>query len=164
MKTNYFKATTLEDLKKEYKQLAKKFHPDMNKDKDTTSIFVAVRDQYEKIFAQLLKSDKKSYQHKEAANDTAFRDAIDALIKYADINIEIVGSWVWVSGNTFGIKDELKNLGFKWSKSNKKWYLGEISGPKKKRAMAWDKKVELYGCDTVQTAQAKEKVLIPTKG
>lgn len=157
--TNYFSSTTIEDLKKEYKKLAKKYHPDLNKGMDTTKLFVEVNAQYEKLFARLKNSDKNSYQHKESFDDSSFRSIIDILIRHSDINIEIVGSWIWVSGNTYAIRGELKDLGFKFSKSNKKWYFGEVSG-KKKKAMSWDKKVELYGVDTVQVSETREEVLL----
>lgn len=159
MKTTYFTAVNLEELKKEYRTLSKKFHPDANPNKDTTSIFIAIQAEYEKLFAILKREDKNAFKHKESATDTGFRSIIDALVKYEDLNIEIVGSWIWVSGNTFNAKDVIKGLGFKWSSSNKKWYYGEVSG-KKKKAISWKEKVAKYGCDTVQASTQKEKVLI----
>jgi DnaJ-class molecular chaperone len=40
MKITYLTGvSTIEELKKMYKQLAKKFHPDLNLDKDTTMIW-----------------------------------------------------------------------------------------------------------------------------
>lgn len=42
-----------------------------------------------------------------------------------NINIEICGSWIWVSGNTYGCKTELKQNGFHWA-SKKKCGIGII--------------------------------------
>jgi len=39
-----------------------------------------------------------------------------------DITIEKKGSWTWVYGKTFPIKDILKKDGFKWSKKRRAWY------------------------------------------
>ena len=33
-----------------------------------------------------------------------------------------LGSWLWISGNTFPHREELKRAGCRWSKSKKLWY------------------------------------------
>jgi len=46
--------------------------------------------------------------------------------------IEKKGSWIWVYGRTYHIREELKRSGFKWSKKKKAWYKPaeeEKSGP-----------------------------------
>lgn len=149
MTINYFKGVqTIEELKKAYKKLAKKFHPDMNRDTDTTKAMVDINNEYEYLFARLVSDKDKKAGHKV---DDNFRTIIDELLKY-EIVIEIVGSWIWVSGSTFSIKEEIKSLGFRWSSSNKKWYLGQTTG-KKKGAMSWKAKVDMYGVETIKSAK-----------
>ena len=36
--------------------------------------------------------------------------------------LEIVGCWIWIDGNTYGYKDVLKEIGFKWAREKKKWH------------------------------------------
>lgn len=36
--------------------------------------------------------------------------------------IELIGSWLWISGKTFNIKDKLKELGFFFSSSKRAWF------------------------------------------
>ena len=39
------------------------------------------------------------------------------------LKAEMVGSWLWLSGNTYQHKEKLKEFGFLWSGKHKKWYL-----------------------------------------
>ncbi|PEV89704.1 molecular chaperone DnaJ, partial [Bacillus cereus] len=94
--------TTLEELKKQYKKLAKKHHPDCGgKHED----FIALKKEYDRLFEQL-------HSNSGTQNNGAYQNIIDELIKY-DIEIEIIGTWIWVTGNTYSLKTELKELGFK---------------------------------------------------
>ncbi len=43
-------------------------------------------------------------------------------IELTDIKVEVIGSWLWVSGDTFKIKDNLKTLGFFYSHNKKAWF------------------------------------------
>ena len=49
------------------------------------------------------------------------RNVINKIINL-NIDIEICGSWIWVSGNTYGCKAELKQNGFRWASKMKMWY------------------------------------------
>jgi len=50
-------------------------------------------------------------------------EIISVLKAVEGINVYKVGAWLWVSGNTYSIKDQLKALGLFWSKTKKAWYL-----------------------------------------
>jgi curved DNA-binding protein CbpA len=154
---NYFKnVSNIEELKVEYRRLAKQYHPDMSKSVDTTKIFVEIVAQYDKLFA-LLKDIKSKDAEKHEVNSD-FKTVIDKLIKFSDINVEIVGYWVWVSGNTYNHRQDMTEIGLKWSGSNKKWYWHEGNMSKKvKRATTWDYKVSKYGVTEVQKAKKDEK-------
>lgn len=101
--------TTLEELKKQYKKLAKKYHPDLGgKHED----FIQMKNEYDRLFERLNKEDEKVGE---------YQDIIDALIKF-DIEIEIIGTWIWIQGDTKPIRKELKELGFKWAPKKKAWF------------------------------------------
>jgi DnaJ-class molecular chaperone len=147
----------MEELKKAYKTLAKQFHPDLNRDKDTTKIMQDINNEYDNLFAQLkdVKTDKEG--HTDSFN---YRDVVNNIVKFDAITIDIIGSWIWVYGETYSIKETLKSLGFKWSGSNKKWYWTENLTTKRKKATSYDYKVNKYGKETIQTANKKSKVKI----
>ena len=49
-------------------------------------------------------------------------NALNSIISFADLSIEICGCWAWVSGATAKYKSTLKESGFKWSRNKKMWY------------------------------------------
>src|SRR5699024_9410960 len=107
---------TVEELKKEYRKLAKKHHPDVSNDPNATDIMKALNKEYEVLHEQLNSNEKVKHEF------TNFTDFINEFLHH-DITIDIVGTWVWVHGkDTFAIKDKLKTYGFRWSKKHKKWY------------------------------------------
>ena len=108
---------TIEELKKKYKELAKKHHPDLGGAKEE---FQKLNNEYDKLL-ETLKSNKKTNKANTKDNDN-FKDIINELIKYNELTIEIIGSWLWISGNTYPLRDMIKNLGLLWSKGRKKWY------------------------------------------
>jgi DnaJ-class molecular chaperone len=153
----FVSVSTIEELKKEYKRLAKQYHPDLNRDTDTTKIMQDINNEYEQLFEMLKDSKTDKQGHNSHGN---YRDVVNELVKYDSITIDIIGSWVWVYGDSYSIKDSLKSLGFRWSGSNKKWYWTEQEITKKKKAMTYDYKKKKYGIETVQTAKKKTKTAI----
>lgn len=110
---------TLEELRKEYKRLVKANHPDNGGSVETIKI---INVEYEICFKILENADTVSSNNKyNMAEDEMIREIINAIINL-NIEIEICGSWIWVSGNTYSCKQELKNSGFHWASKKKMWY------------------------------------------
>lgn len=109
----YFKnVSTLEELKKAYKRLAKIHHPDCGGEHTE---FIEMKNEYDSLLKQLNNGQEQA--------DT-FRNIIDEIIKY-NIEIEIIGTWIWVTGNTYPIRKELNKVGFKYSRKKKAWHFHE---------------------------------------
>ena len=126
----YFKSiNTLEELRKQYRDLLKIHHPDNG---GNVSDMQEINAEYDKLFKALKdKHESKSADGKESAysknmydwkNDKALRDVLEKIIHFNGIEINLVGAWIWLDGNTYQYKEELKGIGFKWSKNRKKWY------------------------------------------
>ena len=79
------------------------------------------------------------------------------LREFVQCDIDIIGSWIWISGETYPIKDELKKLGFKWSKGKSKWFFTKDITTAKKRysKKSYDDLKSIYGCETVKKSQKK---------
>lgn len=50
-------------------------------------------------------------------------EAINVLKDIEGINLELCGSWLWVSGDTKPHKDLIKSVGGKWALKKKMWYV-----------------------------------------
>lgn len=113
---NYFEnCKTLEELKAEYRRLARVHHPDVGGDTETMK---QINNQYEAAFNTM---NSASAQPKtETAGD--FIRVIDALMKLNGLKVELCGSWLWISGDTFQVKDQLKAAGCRWASKKSMWY------------------------------------------
>jgi len=117
---------TLEDLKAQYRQLAMDHHPDRGGNTETMKVINA---EYDELFPMLKDTHKtrdgKTYTAKESNVETAdqFKDLINELMKMDDIVIEIIGCFVWVTGDTRPYKERLKALKFQWHSKKIAWYL-----------------------------------------
>lgn len=153
MKRLYFvNAENTEDLRKAYLKLAKVNHPDNGGD---VEIFKAIQAEYEYLLKVLptggtSKAKTKDSKQQEIKFDVAIRKVIDRIIHMDGINIEIVGLWIWVDGNTYPWKDELKQFGFQWSRTRKKWHYSPYEGGYHKgRKRSFDSIRDIYGSTVV---------------
>ena len=164
----YFKnVNTLEELRKQYKELLKQYHPD--NPNGSTEATQAINAEYDRLFKQL----KNKHESKQTSTDGAkadfnankydfeadekLREALQKIINFVNINIEIVGCWIWVDGDTYPYKNDLKALGFKWASEKKKWYFHtEAFRKKSKRKLSMDDIRNLYGSTEIQTEQRKQ--------
>jgi len=124
----YFKPIpeTLDELKSAYRKLAMQHHPDVGGDGETMK---AIINEYEALFNRVKSfhrnKDGKIYEKETNETPEEFRDIIEALfkIKMADVDIELIGSFIWLTGNTKPYKEEIKALKFRWSQNKTAWYL-----------------------------------------
>ena len=152
---------SLEELRKEYKRLVKLNHPDNGGNEETIK---AINAEYDKMFDRLKDADTSTNNNSKTANrynkdiDAAIREAINRIIHLEGIQIDLVGTWVWVFGNSYPVKDQLKAAGFRYSGNRKAWYWHSNEEKKKgasKRSM--DELKAFYGCQTVEK-EKKEKL------
>ena len=141
----YFKGQTIEELKKEYKTLCKKYHPDICKQENATEIMQEINAEYEEKIKNATQGNN---------------DIINELLNIDTLIIEIIGVFVWVSGDTKTHKEKLKELGYRYSSNKKMWYYVLDKGLKFKRGT--NRTIEQiknkYGCRTVSNNKDKKKI------
>lgn len=150
-------AKNLQELKKIYLTLAKKYHPDAGGNLETMK---AINNEYDYLKNILPnQEDVKDYQKESSHSMNTYKDIIDQLLKYPHITVEIIGSWLWVSGNgTYTIKDDvLKPLKFRFSGTQKKWYwFNGIEKSKKRRGGNLKKAIEKYGITKLESSPSPQ--------
>ena len=162
--TNYFSnVKTLEELRRQYKELLKKYHPD-NPD-GSKEVTQAINAEYDELFKEIKDRhdeeqtdgsrtayDDMKYSYEE---DERLREVLQKIISFVGINIEIIGAWIWVDGNTYSYKKELKDMGFKWANEKKKWYYHtEAFRKRSHKKLSIDDIRNYYGSTEVYTKSA----------
>ena len=113
------KENTKAALKSAYTTLTKKYHPDINP--GGLDMMKLVNLAYE-----LLSSKLGLWFVEDGDNGISIDEAIQGIfdkIKHLNgLEFEICGTWLWVSGNTYRHKANIKSAGFRWSKNKSQWY------------------------------------------
>ncbi len=130
MKVKFFNESeikTCNEIKQQYKKLVFKHHPDKGGD---TKDMQVINNEYEYLMKKYISCSNPKEHHDTSME---YPRIINELINMRCVKIELMGSWVWVSGSTYHYKDKLKNLGFKFSTSKKAWFwFNGIENQKKK--------------------------------
>lgn len=112
---------TLQDVKKLYKELAKLHHPDRG---GNTATMQEINNEYEYAIRKAAKGENLSAEETEAEIklSAAYKEAIQKIAHLEGLKIELVGKWIWVTGNTFLHKDVLRAAQFLFAPVKKAWY------------------------------------------
>lgn len=126
----YFKnCQSLYEAKKLLKSLARKNHPDMG---GSLEVMQDINNQFDEFCKYFVKQNygfkaadvENSEQHEGNFEDIPeeFYNIIMGLLKIDGIIVELIGRWIWVSGDTYSHKEQLKSFGCRYAKNKKMWY------------------------------------------
>jgi hypothetical protein len=112
---------TLDEVKATYKKLAKQYHPDLGGD---TATMQEINKEYAFASANAIKGANLSEEQTEheILSSEAYRKAIEQIIHLDGITIELVGYWIWVTGNTYPVRASLRGTGFFFASKKLAWY------------------------------------------
>lgn len=149
--------TTIEQVKSLYKKLAMEIHPDRGGD---TATMQAINTAY--AFA-CTKIAKGAGLNDEEANteiklSEEYRQVIEKIIHLPGIVIEIVGNWIWVTGNTKPIKDDLKAAGLFYASKKVAWYYRNEAFKMRGNNAPLEQIRKRYGSETVHTRPEKQSI------
>lgn len=134
---------TVEEAKALFKKLVKENHPDRGGD---NAKMARINAEYERLM-------EKGFRVSQEASKF-YMSVIEKIIEF-NITIEEIGTWIWVSGNTFSCKGVLKEIGFIWHGSKKMWYLPDpfTVKPMKKSKATIEAIRDKYGSRTIKEAE-----------
>lgn len=146
---NFFQnVSNLEDLKKEYKKLAKVYHPDLGGNEE---IMKKLNNDYDSLFNLLKGSNNANSENKKVYETPEQTREFLNKIMMLDVDVEICGSWLYITGNTKEVKEQLKELKCSWSKNKKCWYwFPNIENSKKRRGH--------YNMNEIRNKYGSEKI------
>lgn len=161
---------TAEDLKRQFRHLVKTFHPDMGGNAEDMK---EINREYEQLLRRVgnvhlnkegeiwedTKGPKDRFTCDISELDDGFREIVIEVMKMTGIEILLVGSWIWLEGETRPWKDALKKLGFKWSAPRQKWYWHQADYRRRHASKAsFDEICAFYGVRSVNGHSEKEEL------
>ena len=147
----WFTAKNMTELKEQYRDLAKKFHPDCG---GTDEQMAQINAEYDVLASRLplLNAKQEEYQPLKRENSKKFRDAILAVIFCEGIKIEICGTWLWCTENTLPYKAIFKKAGWTWHSKKLAWSFHDEGYIKfSKRTLSLEEIRNLYGSEEIKT-------------
>ena len=144
--------TTLDELRKEYRRLAMIYHPDKGGD---TELMQILNNQYERLSKVLINgnadfSDARKEYEQQVSEEMRVR--LDRIICLQGIVIELIGSWIWITGDTFPLRAVLKGEGYRFSHPKGAWYWHKGEYRKKSgKLMSMDAMRDTWGSEKVET-------------
>lgn len=112
----------LDDLRKEYRRLAILHHPDKG---GRVQDMQEINAEYDILNKKLISSNPEFSEERkvyETQVSEELREKVDIVINLPGVVVEIIGSWIWVTGNTRDVRVKLKEAGFKFSSQKVAWY------------------------------------------
>jgi hypothetical protein len=128
---------TLEEAKGLYKALARENHPDLGGDLRTMQ---EINSEYAEFCANFARNEgyeRQRQAHSENRKSAAdfhnldevaemLRVKIEFALNLEGVEVELMGFWVWLTGNTKTHKDTIKAQGFKWAHEKGAWYFAGV--------------------------------------
>jgi preprotein translocase subunit Sec63 len=151
---------TLEELKAAYRKLAMAHHPDRGGNAETMK---AINAEYDRLFPKLKNIHQtktgETYTKETAETPDYFKDLITELMKMDGIIIEIIGCFVWVTGDTKPNKDRLKALNFRYHSKKQAWFLAPENYYKRsRRDYDLDEIRDMYGTSGTMKSAGTSKL------
>lgn len=112
---------TLDEVKSLYRKLAFDYHPDRG---GVEATMKAINVEYAYATAKILKGEKLSQEEtdQQMRFSEEYRQVIEKIIHLPSITVELVGLWIWVTGETRPVREELKQAGLFYASKKQAWY------------------------------------------
>ena len=83
--------------------------------------FIELASYFNQVKNQHMNAQGDIYTKETEETVNEYRDIINKIIFFQGCTIEIIGNWIWISGDTKNYKEALKELKFRWAPNKKAW-------------------------------------------
>ncbi len=123
---------SMDELRKHYREMCLQYHPDKNLDnvEKFTEIFKQLLNEYDLFLEYFIPGENRKQERANSNTRYSYETESELgrkvadMMRYSGLIIEICGSWIWLSGNTFRWKDQIKQSGFRFQGKKK---IGQIA-------------------------------------
>jgi len=151
--------TTTAGAKGLYRELAFIHHPDVG---GTEESMKAVNAEYHSLLESLdgemvFGTDGKEHvYHYRRDVEQEVMDMVVSLLKLnmSGVEVEIIGTWVWVQGDTKPHKEELKEMGCRWHSRRVAWYWRRFTYRRRYSGMSFNEMRRAFGSRTFEEAES----------
>jgi hypothetical protein len=115
-----FENLDLDQTKVKFRELAHIHHPDKGGDGEKMKqLITSYKTHLRRLESQQNPTNDKPFDYQI---EKELIDKIEVFAGIQGIVIELIGKWIWVSGDTKSIKDQLKENSFRYASKKQLWY------------------------------------------
>lgn len=150
----YGACKTIEELKKAYISLIRKFHPDKGGSVEICKLVNTLYEQFANKLKNIHTAKTETAEEPQKQDFSGISDKLKEVIFTLSIfplDLEICGSWLWVTGRTWLYSKQLKACGCIFASRKKAWCYHESEWTPKKHKLTLDEIRDLHGSEKIST-------------
>lgn len=107
-------------IKTRFRELCKQYHPDLGGSHDA---MIALMSAYEeRLRGEFRKSMSDEEADETVSMEREVADKVAEVIGLRGLIVELVGRWIWATGDTWAHRAQLKAAAFGWASKKRAWY------------------------------------------
>jgi hypothetical protein len=156
----FFECKTEQEIKKRFHELMLIHHPDRGGNLETCQEIVG---QYHEAlkFCQYTGTEyngERQTYHYEENREKEFEEAVNWAMTLPFCQVELIGTWLWITGKTYLIKDILKEKGVYWASKKYAWCFHVGLWRRNKKRFELDDLRTKYGYETLKEQEEQRAV------
>jgi hypothetical protein len=151
MQVNWFVGLhTVEEIKSHYRRLAMQHHPDRGGDtakmQDINAQYLVALKACHGQTSHDTEGREHTYRYNEAVEQAVMDKLYEILRIKFDGQVSLIGTWIWIQGETRPVKDQLKAIGCLWHSKRAMWYWRQQEYRSRYSGQGLDALAARYGC------------------
>ena len=152
-------ACSSQAVKTAYRAAALREHPDHGGNLETMKVVNVAHE----ALCEYMKQGRSwdGARAETAANEVPLTDKLrgvyDKLKHLPNIELEVCGTWLWVTGDTYPVKDQIKEAGCRFARKKAAWYWRDWEVPyqkKSRRKFSIDEIRQMHGSIELEKEEA----------